>query len=83
MKNLFERIYEEIISFEPDSIESNHAVDSEVIKIVQSYKGRMNDEELQVLQDKFFDIGLYAQSQGFRLGMKYACVLLAEMFCDK
>ena len=83
MKKMWERIYEEIISFEPDSIEVNHVVDSEVIKTIQSYKGRMNDEELQVLQDQFFDIGLYAQQQGFRLGMKYACVLLAEMFCDK
>lgn len=83
MKDLCKRIYEEIISLEPDSIESNHAIDSEIIKIIQSYKSRMNDNELQTLQDQFFDIGLYAQRQGFYLGMKYACVLLSEMFCGK
>ncbi len=83
MKNLWERIYEEIISFEPDSIGSNRAIDSEVLKTIQAYKGRMADDELQELQDRLFDAGLCAQRQGFRLGMKYACILIAELFSDK
>lgn len=83
MENLWERIYKEIISFEPDSIESVHAVDSEVLKTIQAFKGRMSDDDLQELQDRFFDTGLYAQQQGFRLGIKYACILAAELFSDK
>lgn len=80
MEKLWEKIYDEIISLEPDSVDSKRAIDSKALNYIQSYKDSLDEVQLQGLQDQFFDISFFAQRQGFRLGVKYTCDLLAGIF---
>lgn len=81
MKNLLNKIYEDVISNEPDVIKKNCRMDDEIKNIIKSHM-KDADELPEDIRDTYFDVAFLAQRQGFILGMRYAVKLLMELLSD-
>lgn len=81
MKNLLNKIYEDVISNEPDVINMNCRMDDEIKNIIQSHM-KDADELPENVRDSYFDVAFLAQRQGFILGVKYAVKVLSELLSD-
>lgn len=81
MKNLLNKIYEDVISNEPDVIKMNCRMDDEIKNIIKSHI-KDADELPEDIRDTYFDVVFLAQRQGFILGVKYAVKLLSELLSD-
>ncbi len=79
MNELMKKIFEEIVCYEEETISRNRAIDTEVLHIVKRYKGKLNGEERETLQDQFCDLALLAEREGFYLGMRFALRVLMEL----
>lgn len=81
MKNLLNKIYEDVVSNEPDIIKLNCRMDDEIKNIIKSHM-KDADELPEDICDTYFDVAFLAQRQGFILGVKYAVKLLSELLSD-
>ena len=81
MKNLLNKIYDDVISNEPDVIKKNCRMDDEIKNIIKSHM-KDADELPEDIRDTYFDVAFLAQRQGFILGMRYAVKLFMELLSD-
>ena len=81
MKNLLNKIYEDVVSNEPGIIKMNCRMDDEIKNIIKSHI-KDADELPEDIRDTYFDVVFLAQRQGFILGVKYAVKLLSELLSD-
>lgn len=81
MKNLLNKIYEDVVSNEADIIKMNCRMDDEIKNIIKSHI-KDADELPESIRDTYFDIAFLAQRQGFILGMRYTVKLLMELLSD-
>ncbi len=71
MKELLKRIFNDVISREDDSFAANKYIDSKIQEIVDDYKEKLNEDELEELRGLLYHVALISEQEGFLLGMKY------------
>ncbi len=79
MKELFNKIYDNVISYEEDTIEIGCVIDNEINNLIEPYKAQLTPTEMEVLHDLLCSISLTAKREGFLLGAKYSFKALLEL----
>lgn len=77
--NLLKKIFDDVVCYEEEAIEIRNSIEDEVKKLMTPYVSEIDDKEKEAFEDMCYDISYYAELGGFRLGMKYAVKILAEI----
>ena len=77
--NLLKKIFDDVIAYEAEAIEIRSRIEDEVKKLMTPYVSQMDEKEKEAFEDTCYDISYYAELGGFRLGLKYAVKILAEI----
>lgn len=78
MNNLLEKIYENVVRFEKEAINMEQRVSEKVIQLSKPYEENLTLEELEELQDLMFEACLFAEHEGFKVGI----MCLAKIFTE-
>lgn len=76
MNNLLRKIYQDVLVYEEDTIAINQEVETERNRLLEDYQDKLNEEEMEELNDKMTAMALTAEMVGFELGVQYAVRLL-------
>ena len=72
------KIYENVVRHKKEVVHMEEEVTEEVIRLSEPFKDKLSVDELESLQDAMFSVALTSQHKGFKLGMRYLAILLAE-----
>ena len=82
MSELFDKLFESYIAFEPDFVEMDRAVVEEISIAVDSCKDRLTQEQMEELKDRLFALSGTGEKGGFLLGAKYTMKVLHYLLSD-
>ena len=82
MKDLLKRIFADVISQEEDCVMTDKYIDTKVQLIVDNYKEKLGDDELEELRELLYQVALIAEKEGFVLGMKYLFKIVLSLLTD-
>lgn len=82
MMDLLRKIYDTVICYEEDTIEMCKRVDEELLDLIEPYKGKLSDDELDKLKDLMGCISATAEREGFLLGVRYTLKTLYALMDD-
>lgn len=71
MDNLYGKIFDYVMVNEKETIKCCKAVDGEVLRIMDKFQNKLNEDELEGLKDDLFSVSLVAEKVGFELGIKF------------
>ncbi len=83
MNELFRKIYDEVISREPDALEARKRIEMKVQTLVEPYQDRLTDSEMETLKDLMYSIAPVAEQEGVQLGIQFAFKILLELLSFK
>ncbi len=83
MNELFRKIYDEVISREPDALEARKRIEMKVQTLVEPYQDRLTDSEMETLKDLMYSIAPTAEQEGVQLGIQFAFKILLELLSFK
>ncbi len=72
MRDLFKKIYENIIYYEKDTISMNKDLNKKIENYIQPYTNKLTKSELEDLKSILYKTSLDSQEDGFYLGVKYS-----------
>jgi len=72
MEHLFKKLYSEVLYSDKGFKGLNSESESRIGEIVESCSGKLEAEELEVLEDSITSAVFQAQRGGYRLGIKHA-----------
>lgn len=78
MHDMWNKLFEKVIFYEPDCIKVGRMLDEEVNAIVEPLKKSMSEKELEVIRDMIYSASYSAQKYGFNLGIRTAMTMLME-----
>lgn len=78
MHDMWNKLFDKVIFYEPDCIKVGRMLDEEVNAIVEPLKESMSEKELEVIRDMIYSASLPAQKYGFNLGIRTAMTMLME-----
>lgn len=81
-KETINRIYDLILEKDPDCIDMNHLIDAEIAKVIESYSGTLEEDELEGLSDQFVDVVSAAMNEAYRTGAKHCLKLIIETIAE-
>ena len=79
MHNMWNKLFDKVIFYEPDCIKVGRMLDEEVNAIVEPLKESMSEKELEVIRDMIYSASYSAQKYGFNLGIRTAMTMLMEV----
>ena len=82
MKDLLKRIFADVISQEEDCVMTDKYIDTKVQLIVDNYKEKLTDDELEELRGLLYQVALIAEKEGFVLGTKYLFKVALSLLTD-
>jgi len=71
MKNLMERIFDEILYYEEDCSKTTQKIEKHIDELTAPYKDNLSQQDTEKLKDLLYSASKAAQQEGFILGMKY------------
>ncbi len=71
MNTLLKKIFDEFLSEEKDVIESGNQIDNEITNLIEPYKNKLSDNEIEELKTLLHQASYIGKLEGFRLGIKY------------
>lgn len=71
MKNLHEKIYNSVVIYEKKCIKNISVVDEEVFNLLEKYKNKLTESDLDELQKDIFSVCLSAENAGFKTGIEF------------
>ena len=80
MSELLMKFYQEVIQYENDSIEYGKQLDEEAIHLLEAYKEKFNDEEMEIIKELMYQLAYEAQRIGYVLGVKSVIQIYLELF---
>ena len=80
MRELLMKFYQEVIQYENDSIEYGKQLDEEAIHLLEAYKEKFNDEEMEIIKELMYQLAYEAQRMGYVLGVKSVIQIYLELF---
>lgn len=79
MKNLIEKLYKKVIYYGEEYIQSGKRLDEEVSKLLEPYRNKLSQSEIEELQNLIYTASYTAQYEGFRLGAKAVVNMLIDI----
>lgn len=79
MRDMWNKLFDKVIFYEPDCIKVGRMLDEEVNAIVEPLKESMSEKELEVIRDMIYSASYSAQKYGFNLGIRTAMTMLMEV----
>ncbi len=80
MSELLMKFYQEVIQYENDSIEYGKQLDEEAIHLLEAYKEKFNDGEMEIIKELMYQLAYEAQRMGYVLGVKSVIHIYLELF---
>lgn len=71
MENLYGKIFDDVMVNEKETRKCCKAADGEIFRIMDKFKNRFDEDELEELKDDLFSVSLAAEKAGFELGVKF------------
>lgn len=81
-KETIDKIYSLILETDPDCIKMNHLIDAEITRVLETYSGTLEENELEELSDQFVDVVSDAVNEAYRTGAKHCLKLIFETLND-
>lgn len=78
MHDMWNKLFDKVIFYEPDCIKVGRTLDEEVNTIVEPLKESMSEKELEVIRDMIYSASYSAQKYGFNLGIRTVMTMLME-----
>lgn len=78
MHDMWNKLFDKVIFYEPDCIKVGRMLDEEVNAIVEPLKESMSEKELEVIRDMIYSASYSAQKYGFNFGIRTAMTMLME-----
>ena len=78
MQDMWNKLFDKVIFYEPDCIKVGRTLDEEVNTIVEPLKESMSEKELEVIRDMIYSASYSAQKYGFNLGIRTVMTMLME-----
>ncbi len=82
MKDLLEKVYKKVIYYEQEYTEAGRRIDEDVSKLVEPYKDRLNENEVEELQNLIYTANYTAMYEGFMLGIRTTVKTLLSILLD-
>lgn len=60
----------------------NHLIDAKIAKVIESYSGTLEEDELEGLSDQFVDMVSAAMNEAYRTGAKHCLKLMIDTLND-
>ena len=79
MKGLLEKIYENVISKEAESMKLDRKFDAEVEKAVASLLESLDETQVEQVKEMIYEISRLAEKQGFYCGIKATVQVISEV----
>lgn len=80
MNELLLKIYSEVIQYEADSIELGKTLDDEANQLLEPYKEKFGDDDLESIRALMYNLAYEAERMGYELGVKFVVQMLIELF---
>ena len=80
MSELLMKFYQEVIQYENDSIEYGKQLDEEANHLLEAYKVKLKDEEMEIIKELMYQLAYEAQRIGYVLGVKSDIQIYLELF---
>lgn len=80
MNELLMKFYQEVIQYENDSIEYGKQLDEEAIHLLEAYKEKFDDEEMEIIKGLMYQLAYEAERMGYVLGVKSVVQIHIELF---
>ena len=81
-KETIDKIYSLILETSPDCIEMNRLIDAEIAKVLETYCGTLEEDELEGLSDQLVDVVSAAMNEAYRTGAKHCLKLIIDTLND-
>ena len=81
-KELCNKIQDLIMETSPDCIQIHRLVDAEIKRVLESYSGTLEEDELEGLSDQFVDVVSAAMNEAYRTGAKHCLKLIIDTLND-
>lgn len=78
MHDMWNKLFDKVIFYEPDCIKVGRMLDEEVNAIVEPLKESMSEKELEVIRDMIYSASYSAQKYGYYLGIRTAMTMFME-----
>lgn len=78
MHDMWNKLFDKVIFYEPDCIKVGRMLDEEVNAIVEPLKESMSEKELEVIRDMVYSASYSAQKYGYYLGIRTAMTMFME-----
>lgn len=72
MNNLLERIYQEIIYYEEDTVRMENEIAGEIDAMAAPYHDDFSEEQLAAVKAVIYETAFIAETKAFWLGVRYA-----------
>lgn len=81
-RETIDKIYSLILETDPDCIKMNHLIDAEIAKVIETYSGTLEEDELEGLSNQFVDVVSAAMNEAYRTGAKHCLKLIIETIAE-
>lgn len=81
MKDLVERIYDDILVLEKDTMKIDNQASKEIRKIAARHQGLTHDER-EKLESILFEAAAFSEYAGIKIGIKFVLDLLLSVYGD-
>lgn len=82
MKNILNKIYQDVLVYEKDIVKGNRQVDDLLKQLIEPYNEQLTDTELETLNELLSAVALTAEQAGFENGVKFVIKMLYSLFND-
>lgn len=79
MRELFKKIYENVISKEEDTYQMDKRLGDRMEAYISRYQERFSEKDMEALRDCVYYAILLAEEEAFYLGMKYMVKMLLSI----
>lgn len=79
MNRTLQKIYQEILRYEKDTVKICRAVDDEIATLLKKSADRLNPEEAEELKNMLSGVALAAEQAGFEVGVRFVVNMLCSL----
>lgn len=83
MNELLKKIYENVIYYETDVLQTGRELDKEIENLINEYADQLDEEGMEIAKTLMYQTALLSEQTGFCLGVKYTVKLLIELLSEK
>lgn len=81
-KELCNKIQDLIMETSPDCVQIHRHTDAEIARMLETYSGTLEENELEELSDQFVDVLSDAVNEAYRTGAKHCLKLIIDTLND-